>query len=660
MTIEPATKATGDDVEPAPASEGAPQRSVTLRAIVVGIVFTFLAGFWVREAEIKEVGVFISESVPTIPAFAAVLLLLLWNAMARGRRGAFSRGEMVFTFFFVAVATTTYCCGVVRILLAYITAPFYFMQSGNRLADAQGLIPKWAAVHDTAVVKGMYDSLHGDPVPWGPWLVPALAWIGFFVALWLTTMCMVLMMHRPWVEKEKLAFPLVQLPLEITDLRPRAGGIPAFLKNPVMWAGFALSAVFDGGHIVHALVPSFPLFGGDGSFRPFNSPPWDAFGTITWHRRPILIGFGYLVSAEISFSIWATYFLERLAAVAMSAVGYREAGMPFIREQSLGAYVGVAVMLVLLNRRHLAAITRAAVSSASPEMRGYRFAFWGFFVGLFAVLTFCRMLGMMWWVAALYLGILLAVSLTFARVRAEAGIPLAWLFPYGMQKTMLVNLLGTGLLAPGGAPGTLSALATLTFLQYSCFMSFSGYQVETLRVGHALGERPRRIIAGLTLALVVGLVFSFYFHLTGFYDRGAQQVYGGLYGAGGAAAEHSAAIVNAATPLPPDKPRVFAGAAGFGIVCRLQVLRMHGGGFPLHPLGFATANAYGHLLWVPFLMVWVIKVVVLRAGGMALYRKTIPAFLGYTLGHFFTSGVFWGLLGAFYKAAFQGYIVCFG
>ena len=28
MTIEPATKATGDDVEPAPASEGAPQRSV--------------------------------------------------------------------------------------------------------------------------------------------------------------------------------------------------------------------------------------------------------------------------------------------------------------------------------------------------------------------------------------------------------------------------------------------------------------------------------------------------------------------------------------------------------------------------------------------------------------------------------------------------------
>lgn len=647
-----------------PRPEGAAHpRAITLRAVLIALVFTFLTGFWVRESELKAVGVFVSESVPTIPSVDAILILLLANFLLRRTRFCLSRPELLFIFLFVTVATTAYNCGMVRILLAFITAPFYFAQAGNLLGESQKYIPKWAAVHDPEVIRGFYEGVRDVPIPWGAWVVPMAAWIGFLCALWLAMACAVALMHRPWVEKEKLAFPMIQLPLEMTDFK-EGGGIPGFLKNPVMWAGFAVALLSDGAHILHALIPSFPLSTNQPSFRPFDSPPWNAAGTFTLTRRPILIGFGYLVSSEISFSIWASFFLERLVAVALSAMGYREAGSPHTREQGFGAYLAVALALIYLNRRHLAAIARAAVSTASPEMRGYRAAFWGFFLGVAGVLVFCRALGMAWWAGALYMGVILAISLTFARVRAEAGIPLAWLFPYGMPKTMLLAGFGTAPFSPGGDPTTLTALATLTFLSHSNMISFAGYQVEGLRVGHLMGERPRRLLIGLSAAFLVGLLFATYFHLKTFYHIGAvsqNSVYGtGFYGSSMAIAAHNGAISSAAAPLPLEKPRIIAGAAGFSTALLLQFLRTRIIGFPLHPLGFAAANAYGHLLWWPFLVVWVAKGIVLRMGGRQLYRKSVPAFLGFALGHFFTSGILWGMIGAASKDLFERYIVCFG
>ncbi|NLC55813.1 MAG: hypothetical protein GX774_03125 [Armatimonadetes bacterium] len=635
---------------------------MTLRALLVAVLLTFVAGFWIRESEIVALGVYITESVPAIPAVAAILLVLLGNTLVlhtRWARHAFSRGEMLFVFLFVCVSTTAFSCGVARFFLALMTAPFYFMQTGNKLGEAQKYIPDWAAVHDPAVVRPLYEALRHGSIPWGVWATPLLAWLGFFLALWLAMMCMVMLMHRPWIEKEKLTFPLVQLPLEITETKAR-GGVPAFFRNPVMWAGFGLSFAYNMVNIIHAFVPSFPGWGNAFSFVPFGTPPWNAFGAVTLYNRPELIGLGYLVSAEISFSIWATFILERLVAVIGSGMGYREAGFPFTQEQSFGAYIAMALVLLYLGRHHLAAIARAAVSSAEPEMRGYRAAFWGFWASVVALVVFCRLLGMQWWVAWVYLGIFLAIALTYARIRAETGIPLIWMFPFGMPKTMLFSIVGIAPLAPGGDPRTLAALAMLSFTSRGFPVAFAGYQVDGLRAGHQVGEKPRRMILGLTAALVIGLCLAFYFHLTGYHRVGAQQVSGGIWGWSMATVEFDNAINQSASPLPRDIPRIMAGSAGFLVAVVLQMIRTRVVGFPLHPLGFAASNAYGSLIWWPFFLVWLTKLLVLRFGGMPLYRKTLPGFLGFALGHFFTAGIIWGLLGATGKNLYEGYAVWFG
>ena len=229
---------------------------------------------------------------------------------------------------------------------------------------------------------------------------------------------------------------------------------------------------------------------------------------------------------------------------------------------------------------------------------------------------------------------------------------------------MVVSTLGTAPLAPGNNPTTLTALAVLSFMQFSNTISLAGYQVESLRMGRFVGEKPRRVFAALTAAFLVGLLLSFYFHIATFYRVGANVqsgVYGvGFYGSSGAINEYTRAIENASSPLPPNKPQVTAALCGFLAVFVAQFLRTRFIGFPFHPLGFAAANAYGHLLWWSFFFVWVVKVTVLRYGGRELYRKTVPLFLGFALGHFFTSGVLWGTLGALGKDIFRKYIVCFG
>ncbi|MBI3944648.1 MAG: hypothetical protein HY321_01900 [Armatimonadetes bacterium] len=637
-----------------------PPRFVSARAILVALVLTLLSGCWIRETETVARVVLISESMPTVPAMAALLVLILANVALRRTRWALSRGEILFIFFFVCVATAVFGNGIVRFLIAIITAPFYFAQPGNRLAEAQQHIPSWAAPRDPLVIRRLFEGLSGADFPWAAWATPVAAWTGFLLALWLSTLCLVFLVFRVWLEEEKLAFPLDQLPLEITDTKPRPGGVPPFFRNRVMWAGFSLAFGYNAVNMAHAFAPPFPTIGPRLDLPPPGAPPWDAFGPLSLSIRPELIGLGYLVSTEISFSIWFCSFCLRLAAVAMSWVGYREVGVPFAQEQSLGAYLALAFLFLHMGRRHLGAIARAAVFAGAPEMRGYRGAFWGFVVSFAALLFFCRLLGVMPWAAVIYVGITLGIAFTYARLRAEAGIPLVWLFPYGMPKTVLFSLFGTAPLAPGGDPSALTGLAMLSVLSRGFPVALAGYQVGALHCGQRVSEAPWRTAAALTLALVVGVILAFYFHLTGFYRQGAQNTPFGMGMTGFVISEVDAAINQASSPLPRDVPRIVAAGCGAAIAGALQLLRARLVGFPLHPLGYAAAAVYGELLWFPFLVVWICKVLVVRFGGIRLYRQSVPGFLGFALGHFVVAGILWGAIGTIDQRLYQGYRIYFG
>ena len=66
--------------------------------------------------------------------------------------------------------------------------------------------------------------------------------------------------------------------------------------------------------------------------------------------------------------------------------------------------------------------------------------------------------------------------------------------------------------------------------------------------------------------------------------------------------------------------------------------------WPWHPAGFALGVSYAmDYFWVPVFVAWLVKLFILRYGGMTAHRRAIPFFLGLVLGDY-TIGSLWSLL----------------
>jgi uncharacterized protein DUF6784 len=99
------------------------------------------------------------------------------------------------------------------------------------------------------------------------------------------------------------------------------------------------------------------------------------------------------------------------------------------------------------------------------------------------------------------------------------------------------------------------------------------------------------------------------------------------------------------SPKFPDN--TFAGgmSVGLAVVALLGLARQRFAGWPLHPLGYALANTNSmDYMWLPFLLAWALKALMLRYGGMRLYRAALPFFLGLILGDYVVPA-FWSLYG---------------
>jgi len=641
-------------------ARGSQVLGLTSRALIVAVLLTFVAGLWVRQAEIVVLSTQISESVPAIPGLAALVLLLGINGLLRFVPGVrpFTRAEILVVFLFVTVASTIMGIGVTQFLFSLMTAPFYM--TTDNIDKNRPYLPRWLAPHDLTAIKRLYEHAPDGRVPWHLWLVPGLCWLGFLLALWWTLYCLLALFYRAWADDERLSFPLVALPMEMTG--GEEGRTP-FFRNRLMWGGFALAAVYNLVNIAHAYSPPVPAIGKEFDLSTlFTSLPWSEMKPISFHIRPELVGLGFLVSTEISLTVWTSYLAMKLIAVAGAAGGSPPGLLPMAQEQGIGAYLTMAVLLVWLSRARLKAALRAALSNQpadGPEGVRYRWLYIGLIGGFAACWGFMTAAGMGAWVALVFLGIVVAVAMVYGRLRAEAGVPLIWLFPYGMQKDVLLYALGSQPLVHAGQ-STLPILTLFMFLARGYFPELSGYQIEGMEMARRANFRPARLVFALCLAVGVGVVLGWINHLIPYYRFGAAQLRGGIWGDWLSTVSYQSAIAMRDTPRPPELPRVYATGAGAMMVFLLWLLRLRFVGFWFHPLGYMMTCSYGSLIWGPFLIVWLIKSLLLRYGGLRLYKQFIPFFLGLALGHFAVAGILWGLTGAWSGDAVQGYPVFFG
>src|SRR6185436_11585591 len=114
------------------------------------------------------------------------------------------------------------------------------------------------------------------------------------------------LLYRQWADRERLTFPIVLLPLELSR-DPRPGRrINEFLTNPVMWCGAAVPILVYGWEGLRSYLPVPPPLHW-GTWNWFPDRPWKEFNLGMAHVYFAIVGLTFLLTTEVAFSLWFFY-----------------------------------------------------------------------------------------------------------------------------------------------------------------------------------------------------------------------------------------------------------------------------------------------------------------------------------------------------------------
>jgi hypothetical protein len=564
----------------------------------------------------------------------------------RAPRAGLNRVELLTTYAVLNITSALGGHDTAQVLLPILARPYHYADSVNDWANSLfPFLPRHLVVTDRPALKAFYEG-HSSLYQGGnlrAWLLPIGMWGGFLSTLVATMLFINVLLRRRWTQSEKLAFPLVLLPLELTE-----PGAP-ILRNRTLWAGLALAVVlqlWNGVATLSPQVPLLPLKVQDYGMN-FTQRPWSAIGWLPIGFYPFGIGLGMLLPLDLLFSSWFFFLFWKAQLVLSAATGWdREPGFPFVNAQSLGAYLGIALGALWAARRHFGEVFLVLIGDKKEvpdpdDPISQQAAAWGALLCLGVLAAFCHFAGMNGWVIAAFFALYLTLAIGITRMRAELGPPVHDLHDAGPD-TILTNVLGP----------TRFERSDLTVL--AMFWGFNrAYRTHPMPIAleaFKLAERARfsarPMFWALLLAAVVGPIAGFWALLHLSY----------AYGAAAAIGPPNVLTIFATEawgrwngwvniPRPPHTVEGVALLAGMGFTIALNALRGRLMGFPFHPVGYAVASSWGmSILWVPMLIAWLLKGLLLRYGGLALYRKTVPFFHGVILGECLM-GSLWALIG---------------
>ncbi len=373
---------------------------IRLRAIALGIVLIPLAGQWVFGGEmggfVKRY-TFATWAAPFYNAIYILLLLSLVNLLLKRRlpRLAFNHLELLVVYVMVSVASALISSDLQGVLVTLMGYPAHFADSSNNWDKLfLGVLPSWLMVNDKAALVGFYqgNSSFFRPEHVYAWIKPVLAWTVFIWALLMMMMCVNTVLRKAWVERERLTFPIVALPLAMTE------HAESFFSNKLMWLGFAIAGgitLINGFAYIYPNVPCIPIKRVD--YQIASSGPFAALGNVRVAFYFFAITLGFLMPVDLSFSLYFFYLLYKTEAVVVNTFGIPPgSGFPYTNSQSVGAYVAIFLAAVWGLKGHLRVVWQAALGRGDPkcdaaEPMSYRSAVTWFALSSMVLLVFARL-----------------------------------------------------------------------------------------------------------------------------------------------------------------------------------------------------------------------------------------------------------------------------
>ncbi len=634
------------------AAEGHRPR-VTFLSLLVGSLFVFCIAAGAPYANMVLRGSYMALDFSNAGAiFLFFFFMLLVPAILRHFRLKFRDHELVVIYIMALVGSSIATLGLTENFLPIISGGLYYANSENAWAEQiHPYTRRWMFPQDWEAVKYFYEGLPtGYPIPWAAWIKPLLCWLPAILALYFAMICTTVILRRQWIQHERLIFPLVQLPLAILAEGEQTSRYKPFFKNPIMWTGFAIPFTVGSMralHNYHNFIPDINLVASFPFFRQTTE--------VTIALSFPMVGFSYFVNLDIALGIWLFNLIARIEEGCLNMLGVSSTEVldfsgpsPLVAHQGMGAIIVLVIFGFWMGRRHLAQVFRKAFQGDesiddSDEILSYRVAVLGLLVSNLFIGWWLLEAGMAFWVVPIYLFALFLLCIGVSRVVSEGGV--------ASTRTPLIP---TAFVASGLGSSTLGPQnLTVLGMTYVWATSLRNLLMASCANGLKLAEEylpgnKRALFWAMLLAIVVSLVSSIWAVLYLSYSYGGINLNGWFFGPSGMPVYPFNFVSRELnSPDGPDIGGWLATAAGGSIMALLMVARQYLTWWPLHPLGFAiSTNAMTNYIWFSVFLAWLIKGLVLKYGGPALFQRTRPFFLGLIAGQFSCAGI-WLLIDYF-------------
>jgi len=644
---------------------------VRLRAFFIGIVFVvFFCGF-TSYNNVKLLNSPLAGGHFPLSSFACLLFVLaainpFFSMMRRSWR--LRLHEILLIWSMVTVATGIAYTGLMRTFIINITTPAWLKTTAGNLGQAlTPLLPASLFPSEPGMIGDLYRGLEGgidmswwevlSRIPWAAWTVPMLWWALFIVLVYTAMVGMVGVFSHQWIENEKMNFPLLRVPEILCDEAER-GSLAGFFLHRYFLVGISLPFFLHFLNGLHTYFPQIPQIPTLILAQPYvpKEGLFSGFYKLKIYIYPAFIGFAFLASKQVSFSLWSFFLLGGLLPGLLELFGWRlpaaALGTTFgpviskVEEmQMVGAFAMFFIFILWLARDHLKLLFRSILTGKEiiDEYHGFmrpRPALLLLLVGLSGMILWLTLCGMDLAATVSFLGISFMLQLVASRLICQGGLPYFTLVL--APSDGFLAFLDTRLIAPTSLYFGI-IIQKLTFLDLRESLMPSLFHSSKL----SDGSNPRnRFLWGILLAIAVGLAVSFISMLALYYkfginilpDEWAVETTRRVHENVGHLLKH------------PEEPKTWSmifTVVG-GIVMAILALGYHLFiWWPVHPIGYlVTYSSAMQILWFGFFIGWLCNILVLRYGGVSLFREVRRLFIGLVVGDM-VMAVVWLTVGLF-------------
>jgi len=502
---------------------------------------------------------------------------------------------------------------------------------------------------------GIWYLLKGA-IPHRQWLRPMLYWLSIVLAMFFCLLGLGVIFRRQWAEHERFTFPMLVLPRLLLGQPDETGCVRHVFGRTALRVGVALGLAYCLMLGLSRYVPGLPSPHVYIVLKEyFDSPGLSAFFKIAPFQIIIMVvAIAFFVDLELLASILIFTALSRLTYALAQTQGWKAIrgpvdSFPFAQEQHLGAFLMLAIVVLWVSRRHLAAVTRSVLGRPGGlddrgEAMRYRTAVGLIGVSFIAFAVWGGLTGLGSGAALLFFGFLVICGLSASRIRTECGAPMNLFTP--TYPFLIFYLLG-GLWVFGSETMVLAYCAG--GFMAAGFLMFGPTQVEMLQLASERKVNLRGVNIALILGVTGGVLLGGYVLLGWAHSVGAEKMVVGSVKmldqdgyfttlrqsvARADKAVLASAVEGTAVETGHRVAPLVAVGTGATVTGVLTAARTRFVGFWLHPIGYILANtALIGPCWGSILVAWLIKWVALKLGGPRVIRQhMVPLFAGVFIG----------------------------